>query len=200
MSVQEIMRLQTIENEDRKMAVMLAIHCSPVLRGMKAANSITVNINESSNISRLLAGTGISYRFLRTTGNKGILYLYREKAITNYLSSEEVWNFLKGYGYQNDGLSRMLDRLSDRLRLYCEGRISFPHEIGVFLEYPLDDVRGFLINNGKYCSCSGYWKVYHNVSETLQKFRQYDVERDFVIREIIGGKTIREIVLEAGVR
>ena len=200
MSVQEIMRLQTIENEERKMAVMLAIHCSPVLRGLKAANSITVNINESSNMGRLLFGTGISYRFLRTTGNKGILYLYRERAITDYLSSEEVWDFLKGYGYQNDDLSRMLDRLSDRLRLYCEGRISFPHEIGVFLEYPLDDVKGFLMNNGKYCSCSGYWKVYHNVSEALRKFRQYDVERDRVIGEIIKGKTIREIVLGTGIQ
>lgn len=200
MSLQEIMRLHTVEDEDRKMAVMLAIHCSPVLRGMKAANSITVNINESSNISRLLAGTGISYRFFRTMENRGLLYIYREKVIMDYLTSEEVQNFLNGYGYQNDGLSGMLDRLSDRLRLYGEGRTAFPHEIGVFLEYPLDDVKGFLMNNGKYCSCSGYWKVYHNVSETLQKFRQYDVERDLVIGEIIKGKTIREIVLETGIR
>lgn len=200
MSVQEIMQLQTIENEDRKMAVMLAIHCSPVLRGMKAANSITVNINESFDISGLLAGTGISYRFLRTIENKGILYLYREKAISNYLFSKEVRNFLKGYGYQKDDLAGMLDRLSDRLHLYSEGRISFPHEIGVFLEYPLDDVKGFLINNGKHSYCSGYWKVYHNVPEALQKFKQYDVERDLVIGEIIKGKTIREIVLETGIR
>lgn len=200
MSVQEIMQLQTIENEDRKMAVMLAIHCSPVLRGIKAANSITVNINESSNMSRLLAGTGISCRFLRTTGNKGILYLYREKAITNYLFSEEVWNFLKGYGYQNSNLVGMLDHLGNRLHQYSEGRISFPHELGVFLEYPLDDVKGFLINNGKNSYCSGYWKVYHNVSEALKTFRQYDAERDLVIGEIIEGKTIREIVFETGIR
>lgn len=200
MSVQEIMRLQTIENEDRKMAVMLAIHCSPVLRGMKAANSITVNINESSDMGRLLAGTGISYRFFRTMENRGLLYIYREKVIMDYLTSEEVRNFLNGYGYQKDGLSGMLDRLSDRLRLYGEGRISFPHEIGVFLEYPVDDVKGFLVNNGKNSFCSGYWKVYHNVSEALQKFRQYDVERDLVIGEIIKGKTIREIVLETGIR
>lgn len=200
MSVQEIMRLQTIENEDRKLTVMLAIHCSPVLRGIKAANSITVNINESSNISRLLAETGISYRFFRTMENKGMLYVYRKKVIMNYLTSEEVRNFLKGYGYQNDCLSGMLDRLSDRLRLYGEGRISFPHEIGVFLEYPLDDVKGFLANNGKHSYCSGYWKVYHNVQEALKKFRQYDEERECVIKEIIEGKTIRDIVLEAGIR
>lgn len=200
MSLQEIMRLHTDENEDRKMAVMLAVHCAPVLRGMKAANSITVNINDSSSMSRLLAGTGISYRVLRTTGNKEILYLYREKAITDYLTSEEVWNFLREYGYQNCNLQKLLDRLSYRLHLFSEGRIPFPHEIGVFLEYPLDDVKGFLINNGKDSYCSGYWKVYHNMPEALRKFRQYDVERDLVIREIIEGKTIREIVLEAGVR
>lgn len=200
MSLQEIVRLQTKENEDRKMAVKLAIHCSPVLRGVKAANSVTVNINESSYIGDLLNGTGISHRFLRTMENKGILYLYREKAIMNYLSSEEVCNFLKGYGYQNGDLVGMLNRLSDRLHRYSKGRIPFPHEIGVFLEYPLDDVKGFLINNGKKSYCSGYWKVYHNVPETLRKFRQYDEERECVIREIIEGKTIREIVLETGIR
>lgn len=200
MSVQEIMRLQTIENEDRKMEVLLAIHCSPVLRGIKAANSITVDINESSRIGDLLDETGISHRFLRTIENKGILYLYRERAITNYLSSKGIRNFLQGYGYQNGNLAGMLDRLSDRLHRYSKGRISFPHEIGVFLEYPLDDVKGFLENNGKNSFCSGYWKVYHNVPETLQKFRQYDKERDFVMRKLIEGKTIRDIVKETGIR
>lgn len=199
MLIQEVMRLQTIDNEDRKTAVKLAIHCSPILRGIKAANSITVDKNESFQVGRLLTGTEISYRFLRTMGDRGILYLYREKAITNYLNSQEIQNFLQDYGYQNNDLPQMLNHLSDRLRLYNEGRISFPHEIGVFLEYPLDDVKGFLINNGKSSSCSGYWKVYHNVPEALQKFRQYDEERECVIRKIMEGKTIREIVLEAGI-
>lgn len=200
MSVQEILRLQNVENQDKKMEVLLAIHCAPVLRGIKAANSITVNIEESFRIKGLLDETGISHRFFSTVENKGILYLYRENAITKYMSSVEVRNFLRGYGYQNGDFEGMLDRLSDRLLQYSNGRSTFPHEIGVFLEYPLDDVKGFLKNNGNHSFCSGYWKVYHNVPETLRKFRQYDEERDCVMRKLIEGKTIRDIVIEAGIR
>ena len=34
----------------------------------------------------------------------------------------------------------------------------FPHEIGLFLGYPPEDVQGFLEN--RLCKCVGCWKVY----------------------------------------
>ena len=84
--------------------------------------------------------------------------------------------------------------------MYNDGELSFPHEIGVFLEYPLLDVKGFLKNNGKNFIYSGYWKVYGNVNETIGKFRQYDKERNDTIRDIAAGKSIRDIVMEANLR
>ena len=43
---------------------------------------------------------------------------------------------------------------------------NFPHEIGVFLGYPLDDVIGFIEHKPYYLV--GDWKVYQNVNEAKE--------------------------------
>ena len=52
----------------------------------------------------------------------------------------------------------------------CE---KFPHEIGLFLDYPLVDVIGFIRNTGKNCKCSGCWKAYGNAKEAEKTFCKY---------------------------
>ena len=47
---------------------------------------------------------------------------------------------------------------------------SFPHEIGVILGYPLEDVKGYMENGGQKCLLNGYWKVYNNPEEAKRKF------------------------------
>lgn len=200
MPISEIMKLRDSEDEEKKMALLLAIHCAPILKGSKAANIMTVTMREFYRIGYLLQETGITYRFLKTKGEKGILYLYREKELAVYLHSKEIRSFLRGYGYRSDNLDQMLDQLSDRIMMYNHGETAFPHEIGVFLEYPLMDVKGFLENHGENFAYSGYWKVYDNVQDAVRKFRQYDEEREYAIKAIAAGKTIREIVVEANLR
>lgn len=56
--------------------------------------------------------------------------------------------------------------MKDRLHM-CE---KFPHEIGLFLDYPLVDVIGFIRNTGKNCKCSGCWKAYGNAKEAEKTF------------------------------
>lgn len=71
------------------------------------------------------------------------------------------------YGYpQTAKLEKYLFCLKKRL-CECNG---FPHEIGVFLGYPLDDVKGFILNKGRGCKCCGLWKVYCNECETRKLF------------------------------
>ena len=36
----------------------------------------------------------------------------------------------------------------------------FPHEIGLFLSYPPEDVLGFILNKACNHKCIGCWKVY----------------------------------------
>ncbi|MBQ9984345.1 MAG: DUF3793 family protein [Lachnospiraceae bacterium] len=189
------MKLQTSTDEETKMSLLLAIHCAPILLGIKAANIMTVTGREFFRIGDLLRDTGISYCFLKTKGDKGILYLYREQEIMKYLHSEDIQSFLKGYGYETENFQEMLERLSKRIHIYSNGEEEFPHEIGVFLEYPLIDVKGFVDNDGKNFIYSGYWKVYADVNNTLRKFREYDLVREHAIQAVVSGKKIREIAV-----
>ena len=197
MPIQEIMKLRTSQDEEVRMALLLAIHCAPILSGSKAANIMTVTVHEFDRIGYLLQGTGIRYRFLKTKGDKGILYLYREKRLRQYLEQEEIQEFLSEYGYDEVNIAKMLNLLSKRIRMYNDQDAVFPHEIGVFLEYPLGDVKGFLANEGKNFMYSGYWKVYQDLQGAVRRFTQYDMERELTIQALMQGKTIREIVLAA---
>lgn len=197
MPIQEIMKLRTSQDEEAKMALLLAIHCAPILSGSKAANIMTVTVHEFDRIGYLLQGTGIRYRFLKTKGDKGILYLYREKRLRQYLEQEEIQEFLSEYGYDQVDIAKMLNLLSKRIQMYNDQDAVFPHEIGVFLEYPLGDVKGFLANEGKNFMYSGYWKVYQDLQGAVRRFIQYDMERELTIQALMQGKTIREIALAA---
>ena len=197
MPIQEIMKLRTSQDEEVRMALLLAIHCAPILSGSKAANIMTVTVHEFDRIGYLLEGTGIRYRFLKTKGDKGILYLYREKRLRQYLEQEEIQGFLSEYGYDQVDIAKMLNLLSKRIQMYNDQDAVFPHEIGVFLEYPLGDVKGFLVNEGKNFMYSGYWKVYQDLQGAVRRFTQYDMERELTIQALMQGKTIREIALAA---
>lgn len=197
MPIQEIMKLRTSQDEEVRMALLLAIHCAPILSGSKAANIMTVTVHEFDRIGYLLEGTGVRYRFLKTKGDKGILYLYREKRLRQYLEQEEIQEFLSEYGYDEVNIGKMLNLLSKRIRMYNDEEAVFPHEIGVFLEYPLGDVKGFLANEGKNFMYSGYWKVYQDLQGAVRRFTQYDMERELTIQALMQGKSIREIALAA---
>lgn len=195
MPIQEIMQLRNSQDEEMKLSLLLAIHCAPILAGIKSANIMTVTGREFFRIGYLLHGTDISYRFLKTKKDKGILYLYRERELIKYLRSKEIQSFLKGYGYHSDDFDSMLDRLSDRISFYSNGEAAFPHEIGVFLEYPLLDVKGFLENDGKNFIYAGYWKVYQDEQNAVRKFKQYDEERERAVMAIVSGKKIKDIAV-----
>jgi hypothetical protein len=51
--------------------------------------------------------------------------------------------------------------------------MKFPHEIGVFLGYPLQDVKGFIENNGRNSKYTGLWKVYGDKAASIRMFEKY---------------------------
>ena len=68
--------------------------------------------------------------------------------------------------YKHFDEERLILNLTHRIgRCRC-----FPHEIGLFLGYPLEDVKGFIINAGKNSKSTGYWKVYGDVEKSERIF------------------------------
>lgn len=196
MPIQEIRRLQASGREEEKMSILLALHCAPILKGSKPANIVTVSRKAFRGIGRILQGTGISWRFLGSGGDRAILYLYREEELKGCLRQNGIESFLQKYGYpEEEDVKKRLNRLSKRLEEYSAKDGGFPHEMGVFLGYPLRDVKAFIANRGENYAYLGYWKVYHDVQNAVRLFQRYDRERELAVQEIMMGKTIREIAV-----
>jgi len=55
----------------------------------------------------------------------------------------------------NENIDTHLETLSSRISCSPE----FPHEIGIFPDYPFEDIIGFIRNKGRNFKMCGYWKL-----------------------------------------
>lgn len=172
-------------------------HCAPALSGIKIANIFTYQYDskkelekEVSSYNDILSFKNIKVSIIKDNANKAIIYVYNEKELENYLLDDEIFEFLENYGYKSKNIHESIDFLKIRMK----NAQSFPHEIGIFLGYPLIDINGFINNYGKNSLYTGYWKVYHNKNEAIKIFDNYNKCRDFYISTFLNGKGILEIM------
>ncbi|UNC93083.1 DUF3793 family protein [Candidatus Contubernalis alkaliaceticus] len=101
-------------------------------------------------------------------GRRQVLF-YHGAALDQTLNSYSVQLFLKSLGYpENYTLEGYLDCLVEKLR----GE-SFPHEIGVFLGYPLKDVKGFLGYSSLEMVQVKGWRIYGNREPSLETYHKF---------------------------
>jgi hypothetical protein len=132
-------------------------------------------------------GERICARFVSRCSRRVLIYVYDRELLDKRLSDKAVRDFLAGYGYDREWDStKCLDRLCGRLR-----EKDFPHEIGIFLGYPLEDVKGFIANCGQRCKYCGLWKVYGDVPRAKAMFECYKNCRVRLCRELEKGKPLR---------
>ena len=105
---------------------------------------------------------------LRKRAATALVYVCRKTRLQENILKPGVLHFLERYGYRSTDADEAIGPLKERLsNLEGEG---FPHEIGIFLGYPLGDVIGFIENAGRNFKCSGCWKVYCNECEAVKLF------------------------------
>ncbi len=74
--------------------------------------------------------------------------------------------------------------LKERMQGY-----EFPHEVGIFLDYPIEDILGYIEHEGKNCQVSGYWKVYSNAQGAMKKISEvFGCKVLLIIRDCKGKK------------
>lgn len=88
----------------------------------------------------------------------------------------------------------MLVELRSRYTQYKEEGAEFPHELGILLGYPPQDVSGFIENKGRNFLYTGYWKVYGNVQESMNIFHMFNQARENVVRMLTSGVSIQNIL------
>lgn len=169
------------------------LQCAPFLKGLKVSCLISLERGMYRELEEIFRETGISYRILLTTEKKELVLFYREDELRAYLEDEEICRLIRKYGYEKMDMIQMLDRLAHRVQQLSVQNLGFPHEIGAFLGYPAEDVKGFIEKQGKEYLMIGYWKVYSNPSEAEMIFKSYDQAKQRAVQEFLRGKSVREI-------
>ena len=137
---------------ERDFETVMIEQCAPVLAGLKPAGLFRYETRNRADLARRVAGwnaqlnpKGLQVRVLRgcIATRQYLVYVYRAAKLQTVLADAAVRGFLarEGYRLPEDAAdcNALLDQLS--LRLCCAAEAAdFPHEIGVFLGYPLEDV------------------------------------------------------------
>lgn len=151
-------------------------HCAPTLAGIKTANLFTCPFDSRDalldslrRLNRKLADKGLRLLPLRFSDKKVLIYLYRPEKLRNDLSDSTAAALLRQEGYDPDSCEKCVGCLARRLRTQED----FPHEIGLFLGYPAEDVHGFIHQGPDCCKCTGCWKVYGDAEAAKKKFAQF---------------------------
>ncbi|WP_334196250.1 DUF3793 family protein [Muricomes intestini] len=176
-----------------KLRFQIVLQCAPLLKGLKVSCGITMDSELFCELKHIFRETGILYQKLSEDRGRCFVLFYREEELVEYLHRAEVRKFIREFGYEATELERMINRLCYRISWLAVTGMGFPHEIGAFLGYPVEDVKGFIVNQGREYLLLGYWKVYSNPVAAKMLFRQYDQAKILAVNEFLTGKSIQEI-------
>lgn len=161
----------------RNLNYLLLYHCAPTIYKKKAANIFSIQNIDDFNLTavineyeKILNYLNLKLCVLCTREKNTLFYIYSEKALLRIISTPKIKNFLKSHGYNEFSVEKALNFLISRF----DSCIEFPHEIGIFLDYPLEDVKSFIQNKGQNFLHCGCWKVYHNPDDAIYIFKQYE--------------------------
>lgn len=178
----------------------LVRYCAPTLAGLKTGSLFSCRCRSKTELLRRLRAwnlalrpKGISVLPLRWTGRRALVYVVRPAALETDLAAEEVRLFLHTAGYPA-GAPRCVAELKRRLNTGAE----FPHEIGLFLGYPAEDVRGFIEHGGSGCRSVGAWKVYGDVERAEALFRRYRACTAACLTRLAGGAALETLAVNTG--
>ena len=188
--IYEIVKGMDLENIETQ----LALQCAPLITGLKVSNLLIISKGNEEVVKRILNRTGISYYRLIQARTKTTFLLFRRNELEEFLSDENVRNVLMKAGYKSLQIDKILRTFSLRYEAYIQGDKSFPHEMGLLLGYPVEDVVGFVENNGKNFLYSGYWKVYENQKDKVKLFDKFKVAEETLIHLLSNGLSMSDII------
>lgn len=172
----------------------LVLHCAPLIVGLSMSNLFVIQRSYVRELYCLLKGSRIRLRALYVEEDKVTILLYQSDMLVSYLSRRKVKELLQVEGYEKFDIQAILLMFTRRYCSYRNGERDFPHELGVLLGYPLEDVEGFIHNDGKEYLYTGYWKVYANVPAKRDIFHMFELAKETLIGMLHQGIGICEIL------
>lgn len=179
---------------------LIVLHCSPTLASLKPASLFSYPCVKTDDVYAQIERTndrlnkkGIYITIVAQHNSGCLLMVYHSKLLFDHLSQYPIYSFLVDCDYQYKTLREAIMILKERLK-----EEEFPHEIGVFLGYPLVDVISFIQNEGRNYREIGYWKVYHNLQEAQSVFRCFQHCVESFQAKFYNGTKIENLVNNKG--
>ncbi|MGI6012557.1 MAG: DUF3793 family protein [Ruminococcus sp.] len=167
----------------------IACQCGPVLAGVKTSNIFMAKGIGENQLMEIFSDTPLACRKIY----QDMYLVYWPERIQREIMDKRIQHFLRKYGYRVFWTNGVLDRLCKRMERYKKGLDVFPHELGIFLGYPLEDVQGFIDNRGKNYLYCGYWKVYGDVKEAKRLFARYRMAKAAVFAAVRRGWSVKAL-------
>ncbi|MCC8115850.1 MAG: DUF3793 family protein, partial [Planctomycetes bacterium] len=174
----------------------LVYHAAPTRRGRKPSTLACPNrpdpgLAEAFPVTarRLSRYFGLDLLPLRNRSGGLMIFAYNRLLLSRVIAEPASRSLLRGAGFSEPGrLDRVLEELRDRFN----GE-AFPHEIGVLLGYPADDVERFIHDGGKGAAITGDWRAYGDVVTARRAFERNRAARAIAANLILSGTPLPEM-------
>ncbi|KJS80778.1 MAG: hypothetical protein JM58_18305 [Peptococcaceae bacterium BICA1-8] len=155
----------------------ILIRISPTILGVKPAEILNVKLGSLDKCRRCFQGLG-EFEFIEIKDFPNIsrrqLFFYHKTCLEEVLTQKAIQKFLQQLGYPfSFNMELYLDILIAKLQSCI-----FPHEIGVFLGYPLKDVLGYMgLTSLKLVDVKG-WQYYGNGNLSILQYKKFCKARE----------------------
>jgi hypothetical protein len=177
---------------------LLIRHCSPTLAGLKTGSMFRCAyatqkelLDGMRRLNRKLVCKGLRVLPLRICGEAALIYVYRPSKLKTDFEQCDAKGLLKRLGYTCESSDRCVIQL--RQRMGEDGE--FPHEVGLFLGYPPEDVCGFIDHKAGDCKYVGCWKVYGDAENARKTFAKFKKCTDVYAAQYAKGKSIERLTV-----
>lgn len=180
----------------------LLVKLAPVLLGVKPSGLLRLTHCRLPEMEKrhelfclhqdeILSALRLDCRILKRNSENLVVLFFRPEQLAKALVEPAAAEFLSGRGYpRREALAELEKR--------CRENREFPHEIGVFLGYPLKDVRGYIENPaGCLAVPHGLWRVAGDPGESLEIMNRCR-RAEATVRALVGSdapleETLRKI-------
>lgn len=175
----------------------IVTHCSPTLANLKTGSLFTVKdkketvLRDVRVLNRRITRFGLRMVPLRVSDASSLLYLYRPARLRADLETPQARGILAGKGYHVSDSERCVADIAKHIREDDE----FPHEIGLFLSYPPEDVLGFMNDPKTGVKAVGTWKVYGDQARAEKTFRMYERCTAVYRNAVSLGSTLEQLIV-----
>jgi hypothetical protein len=201
----------------------LVEQCAPVLGGIKPAGMFSCSHCEYAGsdehgsrifqrISREMIDfavdkargevedSGIKLRILAHRKHTTLIFAYRPSLMSAFINAEPGASLLDVEGYDVSSVEGALDTLYGKMADFDAhphdertGIDRFPHEIGIMLGYPVEDVMRFVQQRSRGILLLGYWNVYTDISRAHRIFSLYDSCKSTLLSRFGDGEALSDL-------